>query len=103
MTLLAWIGMACLLVGVLWGVVGGIGMLRLPDFFSRLHAASMTDTGCAGLVVLGLMLQAQDWQTVIKLLMILFFLLFTTPTASHALSKAAVRDGQLAGVREYKP
>lgn len=95
MSALALLSAVCLLLGAGWGILGVVGVLRFPDFFARLHASGMTDTGCAGLVILGLMLQADGWQTVAKLIMILFFLLFTTPTASYVLAKAAVRGGEL--------
>lgn len=95
MSVLEWISSACLLLGAAWGLLGVIGVLRFPDFFARLHASGITDTGCAGLIMLGLLLQADGWQTAAKLVMILFFLLFTTPTASYVLAKAAVRGGEL--------
>lgn len=91
--MLIWLSSASLLLGCAFGVVGAIGMLRMPDFFTRLHAAGITDTLCATLILLGLMLQADGFQVVIKLLLILFFLLFTTPSATHALAKTAVQGG----------
>lgn len=71
-------------------VIGGIGLIRLPDFFSRLHAVSIPDTLGAGLVTVGLMVQAGLDPVSLKLLLILLFLLFTGPTATHALAKAAL-------------
>ena len=70
-----------------------MGILRFPDFFSRLHPAGVTDTLCASLILLGLMLQATEIAVVAKLLLILFFLLFTTPSATLALAKTAVKGG----------
>lgn len=85
--LLSW---ACLLAGGFFGIVGGIGILRFPDVFTRFHAAGITDTLGAGLILLGLMLQA-GWSLVtVKLLLILAFGLVTSPTATHALAKAAL-------------
>ena len=85
--LLSWI---LLLTGGALVIVGGIGLVRLPDFFSRLHAVSIPDTLGAGLITAGLMVQA-GWSLVsLKLLLMLFFLLFTGPTATHALAKAAL-------------
>ncbi|MDH3671812.1 MAG: monovalent cation/H(+) antiporter subunit G [Gammaproteobacteria bacterium] len=84
---LSWI---CLVTGGFFGIVGGIGLLRLPDLFSRFHAAGVTDTLGAGLILIGLMLQA-GWSLItIKLVLILGFGLFTSPTATHALAKAAL-------------
>jgi multicomponent Na+:H+ antiporter subunit G len=83
----------CLLVGSFFAVVGGVGLLRLPDFYARIHGAGITDTMGAGLVLVGLMLQAGDWLVAFKLAMILFFLMLTSPTSAHALSKSARADG----------
>jgi len=69
---------------------GGIGMLRFPDLYTRMHASSVTDTGGAGLVLFGLMLQAGFTLVSVKLVLILWFLLFTGPVASHALARAAL-------------
>lgn len=84
---LAWL---FLLAGGAFGIIGGIGLLRFPDFYTRLHAAGVTDTLCALLIVLGLVLQAGLSLLSIKLLLILLFLLFTAPTATHALASAAL-------------
>jgi multicomponent Na+:H+ antiporter subunit G len=74
-------------------LVGGIGLLRLPDFFTRLHAAGITDTAGAGLMLVGLMLQSGLTLVTVKLLLALFFIIFTCPTACHALAKAALHEG----------
>lgn len=87
--LLSWLA---LLGGVAFAVIGSVGLLRMPDFYTRLHAAGITDTLGAGLILLGLMLQA-GWTLVgVKLLLILIFLWFTSPIATHALSRAALAD-----------
>ena len=84
---LSWV---LLVTGGFFGIIGGIGLLRFPDLFSRLHAAGVTDTLGAGLILIGLMLQA-GWSLItIKLILILAFGLFTSPTATHALAKAAL-------------
>lgn len=82
-----------LLGGGVIGVLGGLGLLRFPDFYSRLHAAGMTDTLCALMIITGLIMQAGLSLLTLKLALILLFLLFTSPTASHALAKAALSDG----------
>lgn len=82
-----------LLAGGLFAVIGGIGMLRLPEFYTRMHAASITDTGGTLLIMGGLLLQAPDWPVAVRLVLVLAFLLLTSPTATHALAKAARRDG----------
>ncbi len=89
-TILVVLSGLCLLAGGVFGILGGIGLLRFPDFYSRLHAAGITDTLCALLIILGLLIQAGLALVSIKLLLILLFLLFTAPTASHALARAAM-------------
>ena len=74
-------------------IVGGVGMLRLPDFFTRCHGAGITDTMGAGMVLLGLMVQAGDPLVAAKLLLLLLFILLTSPVAGHALVKAAYAGG----------
>ena len=84
---------ACLLTGGLIGIIGGLGLVRLPDFFSRLHAAGVAETLCPLLIVTGLVLQSGISLLTLKLVLILLFLLFTAPTATHAVARAALVDG----------
>lgn len=84
---LSWI---CLLFGSFFAISGGIGLLRFPDFFSRLHPSGVTDTLGAALILIGLMFQAEFSLISVKLIMILAFLLLTSPTATHALAKSAL-------------
>jgi len=82
-----------LIVGSFFCLTGVVGLLRFPDFFSRIHATSLTDTLGAGLILSGLMLQA-GWGIVLaKLIMILLFSFLAGPTASHAMAKAALKSG----------
>ncbi len=74
-------------------IIGSIGLVRLPDFYSRAHAAGMTDTLGAGLVVLGMMVEAGWTLNLARLAFILIFLFFTSPTASHALAHSALFSG----------
>ena len=82
-----------LALGGLWLLIGGIGILRLPDFFTRLHAAGLNDTLGAAFVLIGLMVVAGFTLVSAKLALILFFLLFTGPTSTHALFKSAYVGG----------
>jgi multicomponent Na+:H+ antiporter subunit G len=75
--------------GCVFGLISGLGVLRLPDFYTRLHAASLSDTATAALIAAGLMLQAPSAIVAVKLLLIPLFLFFTSPTATHALARAA--------------
>jgi len=88
--LLSW---ACLLAGGSFCIVGATGLLRMPDFYTRMHAASLVDTLGAGLVLAGLLLQAGPTLVAVKLLMIGALLLFASPTATHALARAAFARG----------
>ena len=79
-----------LLVGSVFALIGSIGIVRMPDVFTRLHAAGITDTlGAAG-VLLGLALKAGFSLLLVKLLLMLAFLLLLNPTACHALARAAL-------------
>jgi multicomponent Na+:H+ antiporter subunit G len=88
--ILTWI---FLLAGSFFAIVGGIGVVRLPEFYSRLHGGGVTDTAGAGLIVIGLLFQGGLSLVTIKLLMILFFLLVTSPTSCHALARSALSQG----------
>lgn len=81
------------LSGAVFAVVGGIGVVRFPDFFTRIHAAGVTDTLGAGLILTGLMFQSDQWIVTVKLFLILMFLWLTSPTATHALANAALGAG----------
>ena len=78
-------------------------MLRLPEFYSRLHAVSVCDTMGAGLVLLGLMLQGGLSMVTVKLLLMFYFMMFTGPTAVHALAQAALRGKLEPLVDEREP
>jgi multicomponent Na+:H+ antiporter subunit G len=82
-----------LVAGGLFCMVGALGLLRMPDFYTRLHAASVNDTLGAGLVLLGLMLQAGWTLVAVKLAIIGLLIFFTSPAATHALAKAALGRG----------
>jgi len=74
-------------------IIGGIGLIRMPDFYTRVHAASVTETLGAGLILLGLMLQAGLTLVCAKLAVIAVLILFMSPTATHALTRAALLRG----------
>jgi multicomponent Na+:H+ antiporter subunit G len=87
---LSWV---CLVTGGVFCVIGAIGILRMPDFYTRMHAASVLDTLGAGLILAGLMLQAGLTLVAVKLAMVGLLLFFSSPTASHALARAAMVRG----------
>ena len=86
-------------------VDGGIGLIRMPDFYTRMHAASVAETLGAGLILLGLMLQAGFTLVAVKLAIIGMLILFTSPAATNALAKAGLARGlqPLLGRREDAP
>jgi len=86
---------ALLSMGGVFILIGGVGVLRMPTLYTRIHAASLTDTMGAVLVIMGIMFQAGLSLATVKLAAILMFLLLTSPTASNALASAAL----LAGLR----
>ena len=82
-----------LAVGGFFAIVGAVGLVRMPDFYTRMHAASVTDTLGAGLILFGLMLQGGLTLVTAKLLVILLLMLLTGPVATHALARAAMHAG----------
>ena len=90
LNILSWLA---LLIGSAFVLIGAIGILRLPDFYSRLHPAGLTDTMGAGIILLGLLLQTESFIVAVKLLIIVVFLMFTSPTTGHATARAALAAG----------
>ena len=82
-----------MLIGLAAMLLGSFGLLRFPDFYSRTHAASMTDTAGAGFILFALALHAGWDPVLIKLALLLVWILVTSPTATHALARAALADG----------
>ncbi len=80
-------------IGLFFVFAGTFGVIRLPDFYTRLHAGGMTDTLGAELILLGLIVQSGFSQMTLKLLMVAFFLFITSPTATHAVAHAAYKSG----------
>ena len=89
-TVFSWI---FILSGSFFVIVGAFGTLRLPDFWSRLHAASITDSAGAILLLVGMGLQAGLTLITVKLFIIFVFLFITGPTATHAIANAALVSG----------
>ena len=105
MSILEIIGSFFLLSGTFVCIIGGIGIVRLPNFFARIHAASVPDTLGAGLCLLGMVIltcgltpeQGYDAKlialVIVKLISIGVFIFVTSPISGHALAKSAYRDG----------
>jgi multicomponent Na+:H+ antiporter subunit G len=86
---------AALLGGSFFYVVGAIGLNRMPDIFTRMHAVSVSETLGIGLLILGMVLQAGFTLVAVKLLIIMVVMMWTGAVATHALSRAALHDGEL--------
>jgi len=96
MVWIEWLADGLLAIGIFFLLVGGIGILRLPDVYTRVHAASVTDTLGTFCVLAGLACHTVDplsWITLVKLGLILAFMWFTSPVASHALAQSAIMQG----------
>jgi multicomponent Na+:H+ antiporter subunit G len=84
---------ALILAGSFFTMVGAVGLVRMPDLYTRMHAASVTDTLGAGLLLVGLMLQAGLSLVLLKLVLLFLLFFFTGPVATHALANAALHYG----------
>ena len=85
---------AALLGGSFFYVVGAIGLNRMPDIFTRMHAVSVSETLGVGLLILGMALQAGMTLVTVKLIFIMVILMWTGAVATHALARAALHDGE---------
>jgi multicomponent Na+:H+ antiporter subunit G len=92
----------CFVIGTVALITGSLGLLRLPDVYSRIHAAGIIDTAGVGFIVLGMMLQAGLSLTSAKLALIVFFLFFTSPISGHAIATMAQKFGVAPKARNLK-
>lgn len=91
MTIVELIGTGCVVLGIPFFLSGTIGLLRLPDIYTRLHALTKADNVGLGFIVLGLIIQSSSWLEVIKLLLIWFLVLMASATSCHLVADAALR------------
>jgi multicomponent Na+:H+ antiporter subunit G len=84
---------ALILLGSFFTLVGALGLMRMPDVFTRMHAASVTDTLGVGLLIFGMCLQAGFGLVTLKLIFLLGLFLFTAPVVTHALAQACLHEG----------
>ena len=103
---LSWIS---IVAGLFFMLVGALGLLRLPDVYTRLHGAGMTDTMGAGFLLLGMVFQTiidmmhgetSYWLVLVRLVFVYGFVLFTSPIATHALARAGLAGGVEPWTRE---
>jgi len=88
-----WLGGGLALAGGLFMVVGAIGLLRMPDVFTRMHAASVSDTLGAGLILIGLMIVGGFSLVTVKLIFLGAFFALMSPVSTHAVARAALHAG----------
>lgn len=89
MIAISWI---LIFLGAFLTLSGSLGVLRFKDFFARLHPAGVTDSLGAPLILAGLMIQSGFSIITLKLFLLMLFILLTSPTACHALAKAAYNE-----------
>ncbi len=82
-----------ILLGASFSLIAAVGVLRLPDVYTRLHAASKAGTIGAGLVFLAVAVVSLDGAVVLRALLGIGFLLLSTPVSAHLLARAAYRSG----------
>ena len=87
------LGWAALVAGGFFCLVGAIGLHRMPDVFTRMHATSVIETLGVGLLTVGMLSQTDDWLVAVRLVIIVIVLYVTGAVASHALARAALHDG----------
>ena len=80
-------------LGVIALITGSIGLVKLPDLFSRTHAVGMMDTAGVGFIILGLIIHEGLTLVSVKLALVGIFLFFTSPVATHAVAQVAFRSG----------
>ena len=93
MSLVSWLSDICLLLGGILVLTGAVGLLRLPNFYTRLHAASVTESLAATLLIIGIMLDTGWSIDAAKLMLVILIMIIANPTITHALCRAAAHGG----------
>ena len=83
----------CIAAGVIALIIGALGLIRMPDLYSRTHAVGMMDTAGVGFIILGLIIHEGFTLVSVKLALVGIFLFFTSPIATHAVAQVAHRSG----------
>ena len=91
--LLAWLSGILLALGTLALLVGALGLVRLPNLFSRIHAVGMMDTAGVAFITLGMLIHEGFSLISVKLAVVGIFLFFTSPIATHAVAQVAYKSG----------
>lgn len=93
MTPIGWLGLAFVIGGVFFTTVAVIGVIRLPDLYTRAHATSTADTLGTVLTLVGVAIVATESVPRLKLILLVLFMFVTNPTAAHAITRAAYDQG----------
>lgn len=96
----AWIAAAAIVAGGVFGLLAGIGILRLPDLLTRMHAASKAGLVGAGLTFVGIAIVAGESAIILRAILGMLFLALTTPVSAHLLARAATKAGHVPGNTE---
>lgn len=92
-TLVQYVAALLMVVGAVFSLLAAVGVLRLPDLYTRMHAASKAGVVGAGLILLSLALASGDGAVILRAILGVVFLLLTTPVSAHLLARAAYRAG----------
>lgn len=103
MTIIDLISDICLLLGGILTLTGAVGLLRFPDFFTRLHAASVTESLAATLLIIGIMLDTGLTLDAAKLMLVILIMIVANPTITHALCRTAVHGGITPEMKTQNP
>jgi multicomponent Na+:H+ antiporter subunit G len=93
MSLSEWLSVSLLFMGAFFFFAGTMGLLRFPDVYTRLHALTKADNLGLGLVVAGLVLRAESWQTIFKLVLVWLLALLASATACYLVANSARNSG----------
>ena len=93
MMIIDWISDICLLLGGILTLTGAVGLLRLPGFYTRMHAASVTESLAVTLLIIGIILDTGFTLDAAKLMLLIFIMIVANPTITHALCRAAAHGG----------
>ena len=97
---MTWLAVLLIVIGLLFLIVGSIGILRLPDVFSRAHALSLTDSLGAVFVLAGLAVYEGLTINFPRILIVLLLIYLMNPAIAHATLRAAYRSGMRSGGKQ---
>lgn len=83
----------CLLLGAFFSIAAGVGIVRLPDVFIRMHAATKIGTLSSGLILAGVAVHFAEPSVILRCVLIVVFMLLTAPIGAHMIGRAALRTG----------